>query len=153
MFESVAGGVEMNFKPTEKLLKQLRKYQEIDTFSRPDNLYWPKEIKDYLLEEKGLVVSQFDTAIGGRMSMPVTQHEDSIDADVSVVWFPCVYGKIVFVHGENSRQRTVLGGELFIFDHRMPHSVSPATNRGAKTTGIYYYMAQGFNKVVKEEVV
>ncbi len=137
----------MNFKPSKSLIKQLGNVQNMDTFSRKSDLDWPKEITTYLLEKYSITPSIDDSIIGGKMTVPVIQHEDSIDADMSVVWFPKVNGSIVFVHGENCRQAVVKDGSLVIFDHRLPHSVSANANRGASKTGVWYYMAQGFNKV------
>jgi len=142
----------MNFQPTKKLIKQLGSVQNMDTFSRNDDLYWPKEIADYLLDKHGISPSVNDSIIGGKMTVPVIQHDDSVDADLSVVWFPKVNGDIVFVHGEKCRQLIVKDGGLVVFDHRLPHSISANANRGAYRTGTYYYMAQGFDKVFKEEI-
>lgn len=128
-----------NSKPPKGLLTAISVNKEDSCFTRVLDVEWPIPILN-LIEKHNLVDVPFeDQTIGGRMTTHVTQHVDAQGADRTLVWFPRLNKPLDFVVGDY--QYKVHSGDVFLFDHTKPHSVSAVD----KTTGVWYFMCRWYD--------
>ena len=124
-----------NVKPPRGLLTAISVNKDDRCFTDVLDVEWPEPIK-VLIEKHNLVESLLDNhIIGGKMTRHVIQHTDMVDGDLTLVWFPKATNPLYFVI--DSYHHRVHSGDVFLFDHNIPHSVSAAD----KTTGVWYFLA------------
>jgi hypothetical protein len=129
-----------NVKPLKGFLKQLAVNNDDRCFTDVLDVEWPVEIQR-LKDNHGLVdVKYEDFIIGGRMCRHVIQHIDAAGADLTLLWFPKVNLPLDFC--VEDKQYKVKSGDVFLFDHSLPHSVSAVGDR----TGVWYFICQWYNR-------
>ena len=125
-----------NVKPPRGLLTAISVNRDDRCFTDVLDVEWPKAIQ-FMIEDHGLVdVPREDATIGGRMTRHVIQHSDAAGGDRALLWFPKINKPLDFVVGDY--QYEVHSGDVFLFDHTVPHSVSAVD----KTTGVWYFLAK-----------
>lgn len=128
-----------NVKPPRGLLTAISVNKDDRCFTDVLDVEWPEPIK-VLIEKYNLVdVPKEDMTIGGRMTVHVTQHVDAAGGERTLLWFPKVNKPLDFVVGDD--QCEVHSGDVYLFDHTIPHSVSAFE----KTTGVWYFLARWYD--------
>lgn len=125
-----------NIKPTKNFLQRLGRRIDNDSFN-DCAVRWPANVLP-LMRGVGLVDHDGcdNFPVGGKMNIPVVGHCDSMNGNVSVVWFPKVPVGLLFWIGED--RFNVASGDVFLFDHTVQH--------GVDVVGTWYFMAQDFNR-------
>ena len=125
-----------NVKPSRGLLTAISVNKDDRCFTDVLDVDWPEPFK-VMVEKHNLVDVPFENGtIGGRMTRHVIQHSDAADGNRTLLWFPKINKPLDFVVGDY--QYKVNSGDVFLFDHTVPHSVSAVD----KTTGVWYFLAK-----------
>ena len=126
-------------EPPRGLLSRISINRNDRCFTNILDVEWPLEIEElvdkYMLRE----VEQDNQIIGGRMNRHVIQHTDRADARLTLLWFPRLSNPLDFCVDDSSSR--VGSGDVFLFDHTLPHSVSAVGDR----TGVWYFMCKWYN--------